>query len=387
VASEPPTSPSSSATQGTSHSSATSTATESTRIGLHRESTGLVYFRNSHTQGVADNQFFFGDPGDRLVAGDWTGDGIDSPGLFRPGNHTVYLRYANTQGNADESKSVGSSSWLPVAGFFGTPEKYLTQLDPVSGSPDSEGAAAVSGRLYRDSFQARMSSTQEVTYLLSGLYDRFTAMAGIRDDAAYGSTAYTIEIFDGVSGAPLWSGSVSIGSPKPIDISVAGVLRLRILMTRTGGSSSDYVVLGDAKVGGTTLTPPTGDPLNPPPPAGRYLIDLNPVYGSPDTTGQAQISGTNYLKSFQARMSSTEEVTYLLSGLYDKFTAMAGIRDDAAYGSTAYTIQILDGVSGTQLWSGSVTAGSPLPVDISVSGVLRLRRSCMTRTGGGYYND
>lgn len=37
-------------------------------IGLLRESTGLVYFRNSHTQGVADNEFIYGDPGDRLVA-------------------------------------------------------------------------------------------------------------------------------------------------------------------------------------------------------------------------------------------------------------------------------------------------------------------------------
>ena len=38
--------------------------------GLHRESTGLVYFRNSHTQGNADSQFIFSSPGDRFVAGD-----------------------------------------------------------------------------------------------------------------------------------------------------------------------------------------------------------------------------------------------------------------------------------------------------------------------------
>ena len=88
-------------------------------IGLHRESTGFVYFRNSHTQGVADNDFFFGIPGDRLIAGDWDHDGIDSPGVYRPADITFYLRYTSTQGNADELHTVGARGWLPIAGAFG----------------------------------------------------------------------------------------------------------------------------------------------------------------------------------------------------------------------------------------------------------------------------
>jgi hypothetical protein len=85
-------------------------------VGLHRESTGLVYFRNTLTTGNADNQFVFGDPGDRFFAGDWTGDGIDSPGLFRPSTTYIYLRHTNTQGNADEEWWAGLRTWLPVAG-------------------------------------------------------------------------------------------------------------------------------------------------------------------------------------------------------------------------------------------------------------------------------
>jgi len=88
-------------------------------VGLHRESTGLVYYRNTNTQGVADHQFIYGDPGDRFVTGDWTGDGIDSPGVYRPTNTTMYLRYENSQGQADAHYSRGESSYLPVAGFFG----------------------------------------------------------------------------------------------------------------------------------------------------------------------------------------------------------------------------------------------------------------------------
>jgi hypothetical protein len=88
-------------------------------VGLHRETTGFVYFRNSHTQGNADAQFFFGNPNDRFITGDWNHNGIDSPAIFRPGNTTFYFRYTNTQGNADEQFIWGDSGWLPVSGAFG----------------------------------------------------------------------------------------------------------------------------------------------------------------------------------------------------------------------------------------------------------------------------
>ena len=88
-------------------------------IGLHRESTGFVYFRNANSSGNAHDQFFFGDPQDRFVAGDWIAAGEDYPGVYRPSNRTVYLRYANTQGNADEQYQWGSSGYIPVAGMFG----------------------------------------------------------------------------------------------------------------------------------------------------------------------------------------------------------------------------------------------------------------------------
>ena len=88
-------------------------------VGLHRETTGFVYFRNTNATGIADHQFYFGDPGDRLVAGNWTGAGADTPGVFRPSNSTMYLRYENTQGNADEQYRWGLPDYIPVAGRFG----------------------------------------------------------------------------------------------------------------------------------------------------------------------------------------------------------------------------------------------------------------------------
>jgi hypothetical protein len=86
-------------------------------IGLHREPTGFVYFRQTHTQGIADSEFFFGNPADRFVAGDWgVVDGTDTPGVFRPADSTFYFRYTNTQGNADGELVWGDSTHLPVAG-------------------------------------------------------------------------------------------------------------------------------------------------------------------------------------------------------------------------------------------------------------------------------
>ena len=90
-------------------------------IGLHRESSGFFYYRNTLTTGNADGQFYFGDPGDRFVAGDWgVVDGVETPAVFRPSNMTFYFRHTLTQGNAD-SQFVWTGAgmgWVPIAGGF-----------------------------------------------------------------------------------------------------------------------------------------------------------------------------------------------------------------------------------------------------------------------------
>jgi hypothetical protein len=88
-------------------------------VGLHRESTGLFYWRNSLTAGVADGSLFFGDPGDRFVAGDWgTVDGKDTPAVFRPSTSSFYFRYTMSEGIADSQVRYGEAGWLPVAGWI-----------------------------------------------------------------------------------------------------------------------------------------------------------------------------------------------------------------------------------------------------------------------------
>ncbi len=84
-------------------------------VGLHRESSGFVYFRNSNTQGPGEFQFFWGNPGDAVFAADWNGDGRDTVGLFRPANNTLYFRNSNTAGNADFA--FGAAPGNPAGGY------------------------------------------------------------------------------------------------------------------------------------------------------------------------------------------------------------------------------------------------------------------------------
>ncbi len=88
-------------------------------FGLHRESTGFFYWRNSLDTGIASGQIFFGDPGDRFVAGDWgVVDGIDSPAVHRESAGLVFFRHTLTQGTADSSYPMRGDI-IPLAGQFG----------------------------------------------------------------------------------------------------------------------------------------------------------------------------------------------------------------------------------------------------------------------------
>jgi hypothetical protein len=120
--------------------------------------TPMWFFRNSLTTGVADSQFPMGVGGDKVMACDWNGDGVDTPGIFRNGtwyvtdqlgsggvysfgfggpgdvpvcgdwtgtrkdspgvyrNGVFYLRNTNTTGVADLAFAYGDRGDLPAVG-------------------------------------------------------------------------------------------------------------------------------------------------------------------------------------------------------------------------------------------------------------------------------
>ena len=91
--------------------------------GMYRQSDGFVYLRNSNTQGVADIKFFFGNPGDLPIAGDFNNDGFDTVSIYRPPNQTFYIINALGKNNgglgaAETSYVFGNPGDKPFVGDF-----------------------------------------------------------------------------------------------------------------------------------------------------------------------------------------------------------------------------------------------------------------------------
>jgi hypothetical protein len=80
--------------------------------GVFRD--GTWYLRNSNSPGNADIVVQFGNPGDIPIVGDWNGDGSDSIGIVR--GNTFYLRNTNTSGYADTVFAFGNAGDTPIVG-------------------------------------------------------------------------------------------------------------------------------------------------------------------------------------------------------------------------------------------------------------------------------
>lgn len=87
--------------------------------GVYRPSRGSAHLTNEvpaylSANHLASTTFFFGMPGDRVFAGDWDGDGIDTLGLSRRGH--VFLANTNATTVADEEIWFGTHRDIPNAG-------------------------------------------------------------------------------------------------------------------------------------------------------------------------------------------------------------------------------------------------------------------------------
>ena len=86
--------------------------------GLYDPETGSFFLRNSCTSGPADLTFTFGPPRAIPVVGDWEGEGRDSIGIYLPGTGHWALRARPEPGPADVSFDFGPKTveMVPVAG-------------------------------------------------------------------------------------------------------------------------------------------------------------------------------------------------------------------------------------------------------------------------------
>jgi hypothetical protein len=84
--------------------------------GIFRPSAaGAFFLENNFVNFAADIFFNFGTNGDLPLAGDWTGAGIDRVGVFRPSTNTMFL--ANNFANSGDTVfAFGQAGDLPIAG-------------------------------------------------------------------------------------------------------------------------------------------------------------------------------------------------------------------------------------------------------------------------------
>ncbi len=82
--------------------------------GVFRPGNGLLYLKNANTTGFADVAINYGLGGDYPIAGDWDGNGTATIGVYR--NGSFYLRNSNTVGFADIVFAFGAPGDQPVAG-------------------------------------------------------------------------------------------------------------------------------------------------------------------------------------------------------------------------------------------------------------------------------
>jgi len=85
-------------------------------VGVVDQTSGLWYLRDAANG--ATTSFYFGNPGDLPIMGDWDCDGVDTPGLYRQSDGFVYLRNSNTEGAADTRFFFGNPGDIPLAGDF-----------------------------------------------------------------------------------------------------------------------------------------------------------------------------------------------------------------------------------------------------------------------------
>jgi hypothetical protein len=86
--------------------------------GMFRPSTGFAYVANTNATQVAPIEFFFGIGGDQPLAGDWDGDGKDSLSIYRPSEGRFYVSNLLQTQFAESSFDFSLPGSVPFAGDF-----------------------------------------------------------------------------------------------------------------------------------------------------------------------------------------------------------------------------------------------------------------------------
>jgi len=100
-----------------------------TGAGVYRSTNGILYMKNALSNGFSDYADVLGNPSDIGVAGDWTGKGYDSPGIYRPNESKFYL----------SNQVINGIVFSDITALYGNPGDFPVIGDWVSQGHDGIG--------------------------------------------------------------------------------------------------------------------------------------------------------------------------------------------------------------------------------------------------------
>lgn len=105
-------------------------------IFLRRTASASVFYTNGPSDSIvaaSAGSLYFGAQDDHLVVGDWNGDDIDTPGVFRPFSATVHLHDFLWTGKGQRAYQFGRRDWTPVAGNLHLHVGPTATIAPLTG--------------------------------------------------------------------------------------------------------------------------------------------------------------------------------------------------------------------------------------------------------------
>ncbi len=255
---------------------------------------------------------------------------------------------------------------IPINGW-GPYEKDMS----VGGTAAGDGGTInLNGVLYTKGLGVHSDS--DIRFNLNGQYDRFVSKLGLNGLSHPGNVIFQVYgdnvlLFD--------SGTVTVGNPKSINLSVAGIRELRLVVDKNGVKDFDSAVWADARLLPSPVTQPTIDYLSDLTPSGTPINGWGPY--EKDTSiggiaagdgGTINVNGVLYAKGLGVHADS--ELRFTLNKQYDRFLTVAGLHSIDHAGSVIFRVY----GDGILLYdSGVVTIANPKSLDLDVTGVTELR--------------
>ena len=274
---------------------------------------------------------------------------------------------------------------IDVLGYVAQPGTSLESTLVLDDRCDVVDRLEVRGVEYRDAFACAMgsfSSQQEASgdFNLGTRYRSFNGFVGVLDDDAAGNVYEVVITVDGVERLRR---DISLGDQVPVDLDVTGSLRLRIdVERRSGRNATSYEVAFTGRLDSGR----TGSELIGSAPPGRANTSLESTLvldDRCDVVDRLEVRGVEYRDAFACAMgsfSSQQEASgdFNLGTRYRSFNGFVGVLDDDAAGNVYEVVITVDGVERLRR---DISLGDQVPVDLDVTGSLRLRIDVERRSG------